>query len=197
MPASQLILASASPRRSELLSQIGVNFVAAPQDIDESVNPEETAEQLVVRLAEEKAQAALRICNDSNQVVLGSDTIVVHQETILGKPESEDEAVNMLAMLSNSEHRVLTAVCVANQSKSQSRLSESKVHFRAISNEEAVAYWRSGEPEGKAGGYAIQGLGAVFVQSLAGSYSGVMGLPLFETAELLQAFDIACWEVIE
>lgn len=197
MSARSLILASASPRRQELLRQIGVQFTVAPQDIDETIKPGETAVELVCRLAEQKAQAALHSNLDSASVVLGSDTVVVLGESILGKPRSESDACAMLAMLSGKEHRVLTAVCVADDQRSETRLSDSVVGFREIDPQEAIDYWNSGEPQGKAGSYAVQGLGAVFVQSLSGSYSGVMGLPLFETAQLLQEFNVPCWHVMD
>ncbi len=193
MSARQLILASASPRRRELLAQIGVSFTVVAQDIDESIKPGETANHLVARLAAGKAQAALNLQANFSGVVLGSDTVVVQAENILGKPESEEDACAMLAILSDKEHRVLTSVCVADQLKKHTLISETFVRCRAISSSEAHAYWQSGEPQGKAGAYAIQGLGAVFVQSISGSYSGVMGLPLFETAELLGKFGIPCW----
>ncbi|MCG8415707.1 MAG: Maf family nucleotide pyrophosphatase, partial [Pseudomonadales bacterium] len=187
-----LVLASASPRRSELLRQIGVEFEVLPQDIDESALAGETPELLVVRLSQQKAQAALTRCSN-DVVVLGSDTVVVLGEDILGKPRSAQEAESMLLKLAAKEHLVLTAVSVAKQGHQSTVLSKSTVRFRDIKKQEARAYWQSGEPEGKAGGYAIQGLGAVFVQSISGSYSGVMGLPLFETAQLLKEFDVPCW----
>ncbi len=192
MSVAKLVLASASPRRSELLRQIGVEFEVVPQNIDESALAEETPEHLVVRLAQQKAQAALNDCSDET-VVLGSDTVVVLGEDMLGKPQSAQEAVSMLLALSGKEHQVLTAISVANRDRQGTALSKSSVRFRDIDGREARAYWQSGEPEGKAGGYAIQGLGAVFVQSISGSYSGVMGLPLFETARLLMEFDVPCW----
>ena len=172
--------------------QIGVSFTVAAQDIDESINPGESADHLVVRLAEGKAEAALGSLTSSSKVVLGSDTVVVQAESILGKPESQQEACAMLAMLSDKEHRVLTSVCIADRMTKRTLVSETFVRFREISSSEAQAYWQTGEPQGKAGAYAIQGHGAVFVQSISGSYSGVMGLPLFETAKLLGEFDIPC-----
>lgn len=194
MSDRKLILASASPRRCELLSQIGVSFEVLAQDIDESPLPDEAAEQLVVRLAQQKAQAALNQVSDTNCVVLGSDTVVRLDDQILGKPQSAKESAEMLALLSGAEHQVLTAVCVADQERAVSRISVSLVRFREISSQEALDYWDSGEPQGKAGSYAIQGLGAVFVESMAGSYSGVVGLPLYETAQLLKEFDVPCWD---
>lgn len=193
MSDRKLILASASPRRRELLSQIGVSFEVLAQDIDESPLPDEAAEQLVVRLAQQKAQAALNQVSDTS-VVLGSDTVVRLDDQILGKPQSAEESAAMLALLSGAEHQVLTAVCVADQERAVSRISVSLVRFREISSQEALDYWDSGEPQGKAGSYAIQGLGAVFVESMAGSYSGVVGLPLYETAQLLKEFDVPCWD---
>ena len=193
LSASSLVLASASPRRRELLRQIGVQFEVLPQDIDESARIGETPSALVSRLAQQKACAALAQVVRPGVVVLGSDTVVVLGETMLGKPQSQPEAVSMLMRLANTEHDVLTAVCVAINEKQDTVLSASTVRFRAISEAEANAYWATGEPVGKAGGYGIQGLGAVFVESIHGSYSGIMGLPLYETARLLYKFGVSCW----
>ena len=188
MTGPRLILASASPRRSQLLSQIGVEHIVSAQDIDESVRADESPHAYVQRMADEKAAAALAAGSEVGDLVLASDTSVVADDLILGKPASEDEAVSMLLSLADREHEVITAVTVANAERWQNAISVSRVRFRAISEEEARSYWRSGEPSDKAGGYAIQGIGAIFVESISGSYSGVMGLPLFETAQLLNAF---------
>lgn len=190
----QIILASASPRRQELLSQIGVRFTVQSQDIDESIFSAEIADDYVLRMAQEKAQSALSalpaVGELSQSLVLAADTSVVCDADVLGKPVDEADAVAMLMLLSGREHRVLSAVTVATQGRQSSRLSESRVQFREIGLEEAQCYARSGEPKGKAGAYAIQGYAAVFVKQIIGSYSGVMGLPLFETAQLLAEFDI-------
>jgi len=187
----RLLLASASPRRRELLTQIGVSFTVAPQDLDESMQSQESATDMVQRLAREKAESALAANSAEQLVVLGADTIVVvNDQEVLGKPSGKDSALAMLAKLSGNEHSVYSAVTVANASGHQCAMSHTRVRFRAISANEREAYWASGEPAGKAGAYAIQGIGAVFVSHLVGSYSGVVGLPLFETTTLLQAYGI-------
>lgn len=190
-----IILASASPRRQELLAQIGVRFSVRGQDIDESIHAGEPPRDYVLRMAQEKADSALNEIaaqpGAAGGIVLAADTSVVCDEAVLGKPGDEADAVDMLQRLSGRAHRVLSAVAVAaGGGKRRHALSESRVTFRAISLEEAHYYYRSGEPEGKAGAYAIQGYGAVFVERIEGSYSGVMGLPLFETAQLLSEFSV-------
>ena len=191
MTGLQLILASASPRRSQLLAQIGVQHTVCAQDIDESVRANEAPGSYVRRMAEEKAAAALSApIRKQSDLVLASDTSVVADDLVLGKPATEDEAVDMLLSLAGREHEVITAVTVANLQRRQSALSVSRVRFRGITEGEARSYWRTGEPADKAGAYAIQGVGAIFVQSINGSYSGVMGLPLFETAQLLAGFGV-------
>lgn len=189
-----IILASASARRQELLRQIGVRFTVRSQDIDESIRSGELANDYVIRMAQEKAKSALSafpVNNDSNAtVVLAADTSVVCDADVLGKPIDEADAVDMLRRLSGREHRVLCAVTLATQDKQRTVLSESRVRFREISIAEAQQYYRSGESAGKAGAYAIQGYAAVFVEQLIGSYSGVMGLPLFQTAQLLSEFTV-------
>ena len=192
--APKLLLASQSPRRRELLKQIGVKFSVSIQNIDESHRIDERPCDIVVRLAEQKATACLQKSGDVNTVILASDTIVVLGEEVFGKPEGKFDAIRMLLRLSQSTHRVLTAVSVKCYGKSKTLCSETVVTFRAITAEEAEYYWETGEPRGKAGAYAIQGLGAIFIQSISGSYSGVMGLPLFETAELLREFGIDTWQ---
>tara|TARA_B110000285_G_scaffold38668_1_gene41931 strand:+ start:60 stop:671 length:612 start_codon:yes stop_codon:yes gene_type:complete len=189
-----IILASASARRQELLRQIGVRFTVRSQDIDESIRSGELANDYVIRMAQEKAKSALSafpVNKDSNAtVVLAADTSVVCDADVLGKPIDEADAVDMLRRLSGREHRVLCAVTLATQDKQRTVLSESRVRFREISIAEAQQYYRSGESAGKAGAYAIQGYAAVFVEQLIGSYSGVMGLPLFQTAQLLSEFTV-------
>ena len=188
-----LYLASGSPRRRELLAQIGVPFSVVSAPIDETPLPNESAPAYVERLARAKAAAGLA-CLEGPAVVLGADTAVVLDGRILGKPESREDALAMLADLSGREHQVLTAVALTDGQRVQSLSVTSHVRFRAISDDEAQRYWASGEPADKAGGYAIQGLGAVFVTGLSGSYSAVVGLPLSETADLLGQFGIACWQ---
>lgn len=186
-----LILASASPRRRELLMQLGVRFQVLTADIDETPVPDENPEQYVQRLAREKAQTILRSAQrPADLAVLGADTIVVCDGQLLGKPDGADQAAVMLSQLSARTHRVLTAVCVCNDETFQLRLSDTDVTFRALSAGDIDCYIRSGEPFGKAGAYAVQGLGAVFVTGISGSYSGVVGLPLFETAQLLRDFGV-------
>lgn len=186
-----ICLASNSPRRRELLSQIGVAHMVMAADIDESVHPGEPPQAYVVRLAREKALAIHR--NRPQLPVLAADTTVVVDGRVFGKPRDRSDAIAMLLELAGRTHEVLTAVALANAQGVSERLSASTVRFRKISPQECAAYWESGEPRDKAGGYAIQGLGAVFVESLSGSYSAVMGLPLFETGELLQAAGIQYW----
>ena len=190
MSSSLLILASASPRREKLLRQLGVNFVSEPQDIIEEKRIDESPEKFVKRMAEGKASSAFGKRKEKDIVVVASDTIVVCDKRVLGKPKDKSDDIKMLLTLSNKTHRVLSAVTVANTLRYKSTVSETSVSFREISEIEAECYWDSGEPEGKAGVYAIQGCGAVFVQSINGSYSGVMGLPLFQTAQLLSEFGI-------
>lgn len=186
-----LYLASASPRRRELLEQIGVAYQLLSVDVDETLEPGEAPEVYVLRLALAKAREGLDLRpKDSRAPVLGSDTAVVVDGEIFGKPTDRDTALKMLARLSGRCHQVLTAVALIDSEQEQSRLSVSHVCFRTITTVEAQAYWASGEPADKAGGYAIQGRGAIFVERLEGSFSGVMGLPLFETAEMLRAFGL-------
>lgn len=192
--AGHLVLASASPRRSLLLAQIGVPHRIVPADIDERRNAGEPIEQCVRRLAEQKAQQVYARLHEPAVSVLGADTAVVVDGEMLGKPRDREDALAMLARLSARQHMVVSAVALVHHGSVSSRLSHSAVRFRALSPRECAAYWDSGEPRDKAGAYAIQGLGAVFVQALQGSYSGVMGLPLFETAALLTAAAVPMWQ---
>jgi septum formation protein len=187
-----LCLASASPRRRALLAQIGVPHTVVSADIDEAVMAGETPAAYVVRLAQAKAGAVLAHCG--GLPVLAADTTVVVGETICGKPKDQADAAAMLGRLAGRSHRVLTAVALIAPQGSNSRLSVSEVRLRALSAAEIRAYWESGEPRDKAGGYAVQGLGAAFIEHLSGSYSGVMGLPLFETAQLLSAAGLRYWQ---
>ncbi|QVL19938.1 septum formation inhibitor Maf [Pseudomonas qingdaonensis] len=193
-----LYLASGSPRRRELLSQIGVPFTPVAASIDETPLDAEPADAYVERLAREKAAAGLAVLRASgvegHLAVLGADTAVVLDGQILGKPQGQADALAMLAALSGREHDVLTAVAVTDGERCLSVNVASRVSLRPISPEQALAYWASGEPQDKAGSYAIQGLAAIFVKALQGSYSAVVGLPLSETAELLEQFSIPCWQ---
>lgn len=184
-----LVLASASPRRRELLAQIGVAHKVLVVDVDESALPGELPEQLVRRLAREKAVAG-RSRDGATRPVLGADTVVVLGEQAFGKPQDEADALQMLQALSGRWHRVLTAIALAlpgSEGAVLEQCSDTEVQMRSIAAEEIRAYWASGEPQGKAGAYAIQGQGAAFIRNIRGSYSGVMGLPLYETAQLLQS----------
>jgi septum formation protein len=187
-------LASASPRRSELLRQIGVPFEVRPAQIIEAQASGEVPDAFVLRLAAEKADAVWRrVPAEERRPVLAADTAVVLDERVLGKPADEAEAEAMLAALSGRTHRVLTAVALRCGDTAETSLSSSEVRFRATTAEERAAYCRSGEPLDKAGGYGIQGRAAMFVEHLAGSYSGVVGLPLFETAALLARCGVVLW----
>jgi len=187
----KILLASASPRRRELLNQIGVQHDVLAVNIDEASRSGESPEVYVQRVAMEKAAAGyLRQMGSIKLPSLGADTIVLLADQILGKPKDKNESCATLKLLSGETHQVFTAVAMADADKSLCLLSRSKVTFRVLTDEEITAYWASGEPVDKAGGYAIQGLAAAFIRKLEGSYSGVMGLPLFETAELLKDFGV-------
>jgi septum formation protein len=192
--APRLILASASPRRRELLRQIGVPHLVRAARVDEQLLPDEAPAAAATRLAVAKARAVYAA--GVTLPVLGADTLVVLDGVPLGKPRDRGDALDMLARLSGRTHRVLSAVAIMTATLVAHRLSDSAVRFRTLTPQECAAYWHTGEPRDKAGGYAIQGLGAVFIASLQGSFSGVMGLPLFETAELLAAAGVPCWGAI-
>jgi len=188
----KLVLASASPRRKQLLEQIGVVFSTNIADIDETPWQGESPRHYVKRLALEKANTVYHKLKQADSTVkanklwvLGSDTSVIVDDTILGKPENKEHGLQMLAKLSGRQHRVLTSVALVGEIK-HCIISESDVTFAKISPQQINAYWETGEPADKAGGYAIQGKAAVFIEHIQGSFSGVMGLPLFETAELLR-----------
>jgi len=195
---SLLVLASASPRRRELLTQIGVRFRSEPADINETQAAGESPATYVQRMAREKADAIARRLTapaDSGTdavmpVVLGADTSVVIDGVVLGKPADEQDALRMLGLLSGKVHQVMSAVAVCRGQAMAQALSCSAVRFRELTDVEMQAYWRSGEPLGKAGAYAIQGLGAMFVEGIEGSYTGIVGLPVFETAALLRQFGV-------
>lgn len=184
-----LILASASPRRAEILRQMGVSYRKVPANIDESVWPQELAVDYVQRMAMEKAQ---HVISQSTKItpILGADTCVVCDSKIFGKPLDQGQAIDMLTTLSGRSHWVFTAVAVGNSESCLVSMSKTEVTFRQLSIAECLSYWETGEPCDKAGSYAIQGCGAVFVKSIKGSYSGVVGLPIEETALLLRNFGI-------
>ena len=186
--ADFIYLASASPRRRELLQQIGVTFKVIRADLDETVGAGEAPLDYVTRLAAAKADAGwLQAQGLPEAPVLAADTAVILDGKILGKPQDRDDAMRMLGLISGRTHEVLTAVALRTEQGMDVRVSRSSVTFRPITAEEAERYWDTGEPRDKAGAYAIQGYAAVFIEDLKGSYSGVMGLPLFETAQLLDA----------
>jgi septum formation protein len=202
MSADFVYLASGSPRRRELLTQIGVPFRVLNVAVSEAVIPGETAESYVARLAIAKAAAGYQSLGAAPAAagaasprapVLGADTTVVLDGHNLVKPRDRADAERTLLALAGRTHAVLTAVAVATASGVESRLSRSEVTLRAITVAEARTYWDTGEPHDKAGGYAIQGRAAVFIAALRGSYSGVMGLPLYETAELLALAGVPRW----
>ena len=184
-----LHLASASPRRRDILTAMGVPFSHAGVDIDETPAPDEAVADMVQRVTCAKALAAEQSGNFTIPV-LAADTAVALDDRIFGKPASKEQALDMLDSLSGQAHRVLTAVALLSGGQLQTALSVTQVTFREIRPDEALAYWQSGEPQGKAGAYAIQGRGGIFVESLTGSYSAVVGLPVFETAGLLTAAGI-------
>jgi septum formation protein len=195
-----IYLASKSPRRKELLRQVGIPFELMPlrehpperRDVDESPYPDEPALQYVKRIARTKAEVAGKMMLSRRlplRLILAADTTVVLNGAILGKPVDRDDAIRMLRNLSGSTHEVLTAVAVTDGRDLKEVLSRSEVTFRALDDSEIARYVSTGEPLDKAGAYAIQGRAAVFVSHLSGSYSGVMGLPLHETAQLLTEFD--------
>lgn len=202
MPDKSIYLASRSPRRRELLRQIGVTFEIVPlreaprypADVDETPRSGETADAYVLRVAREKAQAAAGITSARRlaaRPVLAADTTVVRDDAILGKPANAAAAASMLESLAGRAHRVLTAVAVISGDGIETRVSESRVWFRALTPEEIRRYVASGEPTDKAGAYAVQGRAAAFITRIEGSYSGIMGLPLAETAELLRSHGIS------
>ena len=182
-----LHLASTSPRRREILASLGLAFDVVPVDVDESPRAGESAEEMVLRLAVAKSRAAEI---GAGGVALGSDTAVVVDDRVLGKPRDRDDCLEMLGQLSGRAHRVLTGVALSDRRGTATALSDTDVYFREIGRDEALAYWQSGEPRDKAGAYAIQGLGGAFVERIEGSYTGVVGLPVFETIELLRAAGI-------
>jgi len=181
-----IYLASASPRRSALLQQIDVAHEVRPVDVDETPRPGERPAQYALRLAETKAQTLWqRLASADRRPVLAADTTVALGLEILGKPADRADAVRMLGRLSGRDHQVHSAVALLHAGGADARVSTSTVSFRPLSEAEIDWYWRTGEPVDKAGAYAVQGHAAIFIRHIEGSYSGVMGLPLYETWELL------------
>ena len=190
--SARLYLASQSPRRAELLEQIGVTFEKLSVETDETVLAGELPAAYVQRVAIAKAQAGLAVVKQQGLKplpVLGADTAVIIADQIMGKPRDRDHVLAMLGQLSGKTHRVMSAICLCYQQHQELALSITEVSFREITAAELEQYWLSGEPLGKAGAYAIQGLGAVFVEKINGSYSAVVGLPLLETQQLLQSIE--------
>ena len=189
--SSMLHLASRSPRRSELLARLGLDFGVLDIDIPEQRQPGEAADDYGRRVAREKAGAGLlKVMAVPGAVVLGADTEVVLDDEVFGKPRDDADAAAMLRRLAGRTHRVITAVALVSASREMQAVSISEVTFAPLSDAWIAAYVATGEPRGKAGGYAIQGGAQVFITHLSGSYSGVMGLPLYETATLLRAFGV-------
>lgn len=182
-------LASASPRRQQLLSQMGLQFSVIKPDIDEVVLPEELADHFVARMSSEKAKAVAASL-EQNSVVLAADTIVVYEQQILQKPENKTNYINVLKCLSGKKHQVKTAVSVVCADRIETCVVTTEVEFKPISQQEIEDYWETGEPQDKAGSYAIQGIGGAFVKRVEGSVSSVIGLPLCETVALLREFAV-------
>ena len=180
------ILASASPRRVELLRQIGLQFSVRPSDIDERLIDAERPEDYVRRLAVEKAS----VQSAQDQIVIAADTIVLIDDSILGKPADQTQGLDMLMRLSGRSHQVMTGVALTGPGGLITQTVVSTVRLKAFDRSFAERYWSTGEPKDKAGSYGVQGLGAVFVEHLEGSYSNVMGLPLFETAQMLETMGV-------
>ena len=199
MKQINIYLASQSPRRRELLTQIGIEFSVLAVDVEEQQQMTELAADYVSRLARDKAQAGVTALANANaalaspmagenQLVLGADTIVVYAGQVLEKPVDEADSLRMLSLLSGHEHEVMTAVALANNNHCMVELVTTTVQFRAISKSEMQDYWSTGEPKDKAGSYAIQGIAGKFISYISGSYSAVVGLPLMQTEQLIQAF---------
>ncbi|NVJ58876.1 MAG: septum formation inhibitor Maf [Gammaproteobacteria bacterium] len=189
----QLCLASQSPRRRELLEQIGVKYFVLPADIDESIFSNEPPKTYVKRMALQKANAVLDVNPDIECPVLASDTAVVIGDEVLGKPADKQDGMAMLSQLSGNTHQVLTSIAMTDGKYSDCVVVESEVTFRVLSSREIEKYWMTGEGLDKAGCYAVQGLAASFITQITGSFSGVMGLPLRETSDLLSRWGVRFW----
>ncbi len=186
-----MYLASASPRRKQLLEQLGFRFNILLVDIEEKKETNEKAADYVRRLSIEKSQTGVKVAQE-NLPVLGADTIVVCDDHILEKPTNFDDAKRMLEMLSGRSHQVMTAITFSNRSRHLTKLITTDVWFKPLTEIEIKNYWQTGEPQDKAGSYAIQGIAGRFVTRLEGSYSGVVGLPLYETDDLFKEFQLLC-----
>ena len=193
MTNSPLVLASQSPRRRELLAQIGVQCIVNRADIVERHEPQESPTEYALRLARTKAQVVANAFQSS--VVLGADTIGICDGTILEKPVDLDHCRQMLRLMSGATHEVLSAVAVVKGREILTATSVTQVKFRDLNDDEIIRYWSTGEPQDKSGSYAIQGLGAVFVESITGSYSNVVGLPIEALVPLLQEFEVPVWTI--
>lgn len=184
--ANPLFLASGSPRRAELLSQLGLSFEMVNAPVEEVALPNEEAESFVKRMAIEKALDGFNKLAGAHIWVIGGDTLVKVDNLVLGKPKNQADAMRMWHKLSGREHEVLSAVAVVHDGEIFCALNRTWVQFKALDEQEMRDYWQAGEPHDKAGAYAIQGLGAQFIARIDGSYSAVMGLPLFELSQLLK-----------
>jgi septum formation protein len=187
----RFILASSSPRRKELLDTVGVEFSCQPADIDESVHADEAPNAYVLRMARAKAAVVAARQVDANYCVLAADTSVIIDEEILGKPADYSEAMAFLLRLSGRRHRVITALCLQTEAGVSTRCVQTVVQFVHLEQRQCDAYLATDEPWDKAGAYAIQGLGGAFVESIEGSYSNVVGLPLAQTLQLLAEHGVA------
>lgn len=191
-----LCLASSSPRRREILAALGLEFSTVRPSIDERREPGENPRTHVSRLADAKSAVGQALAGAEDVLVLGSDTVVVVSEEVLGKPRDADDARRMLKMLSGAWHEVHTAVTIRAGTQCERALVTSRVCMAPLTEEDIDAYWQSGEPRDKAGAYAIQGLGAMFVEKLEGSYSAVMGLPVCETVRLLSKWGLGPRQIL-
>ena len=189
MGECKLVLASASPRRHELLKSMGVDFTVCVTDTDETRRDREMPEDYVIRIARDKARAAQSLINEPETAILAADTAVVQGEWVFGKPQDFEHAQRIWQSLSSAKHQVMTAACLLVHDKLTVKFCVTEVEFGNISSEQMQNYWDSGEPQDKAGAYAIQGFASAWVKVLHGSYSNVVGLPLREVNELLSAID--------
>lgn len=199
-PVTDFYLASQSPRRALLLEQLAIDFQVVAIEIDESLSEREAPDDYVLRMATEKSQQGVYYLDElyteaKLYSILAADTVIVFNQQILGKPKNAADAKHMLSLLSGHCHEVLTGICLSQRQhdgslRQESLVNRTSVTFRSITEDEIEWYWQTGEPKDKAGGYGIQGKGAMFISHISGSYSSVMGLPLFETAELMMQFDL-------
>ena len=183
-----IFLASKSPRRAELLTQMGISYEIISISVPEIPIENESCDDYVFRLAQEKAQAGAKTLSEEELLVIGADTVIFFNDRILEKPINEQDAFNMLTSLSNNTHLVKTAVSICDRNQCETIVQTNQVTMAKLTRREISDYWQTGEPRDKAGGYAIQGKGAIFIKHIEGSYSGIMGLPIYETARLLNKF---------